>query len=241
MRWLRGSTVAASLLLAWTCWSEAARGEDVRELPARFGVLPSIGVGVAKISSSGGLPDFIGLTTLGVEVHGEVPPYGAFARFQFNSSGLDGRWTAPSFALGGTYRLFGDGVDRLALVGRAGFLYERWHGQSISSNCPIDLFVPSNCKALVAPAPSGNLLVQNPVFTYTGDNLGLLAGARLEMPVRPFYLAVEGEVGGLVDVAESTPGTIFHFRLSAIIAFRDARKKETPPSEERGERQRRKL
>jgi hypothetical protein len=202
---------------------------DVRDLPSRFGVLPTVGFGFAKIGGPGVLPGFIGLSTLGIEVHGEVPPYGGFVRFQFDSSGLDGRWTAPSFALGVTYRFIGDGVETLGIVGRAGLLYERWHGMSVNSNCPIDLFVPSNCKALVPPVPSGNVTPPPPVYTYTGDNLGLLAGVRLELPVQLFYLAVDGELGGLVEVGDSTPGTVVHLRFALVAAFRDVKKGDSAP------------
>lgn len=229
MRWPT-STVAAALLCSFAPFAPfelEARADDVRDLPTRFGVLPSIGVGLASVGKSSPFPSFVGLTTLGVEVHGEVPPYGGFVRFQFDSSGLDGRWTAPSFALGGSYRLFGDGVDHLALLGRAGFLYERWH--ATSGNCPVDLFVPTNCKALVPPSPTGEILKTVPIVTVTGDHLGLLAGARVEMPIPLFYLAVDGEVGGLVDVSEPSPGTVLHFRLSLVAAFRDARKVDHDP------------
>src|SRR5690348_12752340 len=104
MRLVVVSVVAAALFA-----SSGARAEDTSGLPARIAVLPTMGVGVAKVTNSGPFPGFIGLTTLGGEVHVELPPYGGFFRFQFHSSGLDGRWTAPSFALGGSYRLFGDG------------------------------------------------------------------------------------------------------------------------------------
>ncbi len=236
MRWLPVSIAAAALFTSVAAFPGRARAEDVRDLPSRVGVLPSVGVGVAKIGNSSPFPSVVGLTTFGIEVHAEVPPYGGFFRFQFDSSGLDGRWTTPSFALGGSYRFFGDGVERLALLGRFGFLYERWH--ATSGDCPIDLFFPSNCKALVAPAPSGVLLNTVPIVTVTGDNLGLLAGVRAEMPIALFYLAVDGEVGGLVDVSESTPGTVLHFRLSLVAAFRDARKKDNEP-QSRDPRQRR--
>jgi hypothetical protein len=227
MRWLPVSTVAVALL---GLLAQEAHAEDVRDLPTRIGVLPSIGVGLGSIGNAPQFPSLIGLTTLGIEVHGEVPPYGGFVRFQFDSSGLDGRWTAPSFTVGGSYRFFGNGVDRLALVGRAGILYERWHALSVSGNCPIDLFFPSNCKAAAAPAPSGNILVTQPIVSVTSDDFGLMAGARVELPIRAFYLAVDSEVGGLVDVSESSPGTVLHFRLSLVAAFRDARSTDNEPA-----------
>lgn len=233
MRW-QSLPFALALALAASSPS-VAHADDVRDLPTRIGVLPSIGVGFAKVGSASPFPSTIGLTTLGVELHAEVPPYGGFFRFQFDSSGLDGRWTAPSFTLGGSYRFYGDGVDTLGILGRGGFLYERWH--ATNGNCPIDLFVPSNCKAAVAPAPSGVLLNQPPVVSVTGDHLGLMLGARLEMPIRLFYLAVDTEVGGLTDISESTPGGVFHFRFSLVAAFRDVRKKDkdgpSGPSERR--------
>ncbi len=213
-------TLAAALTLTAADARPARADDGVRALKTRIGVLPSVGVGFAKFGRSAPFPSFVGLTTLGVEVHAEVPPWGGFVRFEFDSSGPDGRWTAPAFALGGSYRFFGDGVDRLALLGRAGVLYERWH--ATNGNCPVDFFVPTNCKAIVTPAPTGVFLNEPTIDTVTGDHLGLFAGARAEMPVRLFYLAVDGEVGGLVDVSES-PGAVFHLRLALVAAFRDVR------------------
>jgi len=217
--------------------TSAARADDTAALPARIGVVPTLGVGVAKLTNTSRFPTFIGLTTLGGEVHAEAPPYGALFRFQFHSSGLDGRWTAPSFALGGSYRLFGDGVDRLAILVRGGFLWERWH--ATSGNCPIDFFVPTNCKAFTPPAPNGVLLNQAPVVNVTGDTLGLFAGARFEMPVALFYLALDGELGGLVDVDETTPDSVLHVRVALSVGFRDLRRKGNP-MRERAPRQKRK-
>lgn len=205
----------------------AADSQSTSQLPTRFGVVPTIGTGFAKLSSTQVFPGFIGLTTLGGEVHLEAPPYGVFARFEFHSSGLDGRWTAPSFALGGSYRLFGDGVDRLALLARGGLIWERWH--ATNGNCPVDFFFPSNCKALVEPAPTGVLLNNPPIVTVTGDLVGIMAGARLEMPIPWFYLALDGELAGMFDITDSTPGNVFSARIAMVIAFRDLRKKPEAP------------
>jgi hypothetical protein len=201
----------------------------VNTLLPRIGVVPTVGLGIAKVTNASPFPGFIGLTTFGGELHVEFPPFGGFFRFQFHSSGLDGRWTAPSFALGGSYRIFGDGVDHLALLGRAGPLWERWHAISVNSNCPIDLFFPTNCKALQPPSPSGVISNQPPVIEQTSDTLGLFAGLRAELPVRYLYLAGDFEVSGVANVSSSLPGTVFAARLALVLGFRDLRSSEREP------------
>jgi hypothetical protein len=232
--------VASSLALGAAAFlaPSAARAEDTSALPTRIAVLPTVGVGLAKVTNSSPYPGFIGLTTLGGEVHVEVPPYGGFFRFQFHSSGLDGRWTAPSFALGGSYRLFGDAVERLSLLARGGILYERWHAATPNDNCPIDFFVPSNCKALQPTAPTGVILNTQPVDSTTGDVLGLFGGLRAELPLSRFYVAFDGEISGGADLTSSVPGAMFELRVAALVGFKDARRPDarTPetPRNKRG-------
>jgi len=209
-----------------------------RPLLPRFGVFPTVGTGIAKVSNSSPFPGFIGLTTLGGELHLEVPPYGGFFRFQFHSSGDTGRWTAPSFALGASYRLFGDALDHWALLARGGVLWERWHAISENSNCPIDLFVPTNCKALQPIAPSGNILNTPPVIEQTSDMYGVFAGLRAEAPTRYFYLAGDFELDGVVNSGGTFPSTVLAARIAIVVGFRDLRASERPPGETPRERKR---
>jgi hypothetical protein len=199
--------------------SETSAGSPPTSLPLRIGVHPLVGVGLAKLSNTGPFPNVIGLTTLGGDLHVERPPYGGFFRLQFHSSGLDGRWTAPSFALGASYRLYGDSVETFGILARAGVLWERWH--ATNANCPIDLFVPSNCKALAPPSPTGVILNQGPIVTQTADMFGLLAGVRAEMPIRFLYLAADFEASGVADFGDGFPGTLFQARVAVLAGFRD--------------------
>jgi hypothetical protein len=207
----------------------ATRPPEEGLLP-RFGVFPTVGTGIAKVSNAAPFPGFIGLTTLGGEVHLEVPPYGGLFRFQFHSSGDTGRWTAPSFALGGSYRLFGDALEHWALLARGGLLWERWHAISENSNCPIDFFVPTNCKALQPKAPSGVILNNPAVIEQASDLYGVFAGLRAEAPTRYFYLAGDFELDGLVNLGGTFPSTVLAARIAVVVGFRDLRASERAPA-----------
>jgi hypothetical protein len=192
--------------------------------PMRIGVLPTVGLGVATVSNASPFPSVIGLTTLGGEVHVEMLPYGAFFRFQYHSSGPDGHWTAPSFALGGTYRIAGDGITRVGILARGGLLWERWH--ATNGNCPVDFFVPTNCKALTPQAPSGVILNEPSIVSVTADTFGLFGGLRAEMPLTKVYVAFDAEASGVVDVGSSFPGSVIALRIALTLGFRDTRGSE---------------
>jgi hypothetical protein len=215
----------------------ATAPEPPKLLP-RLGVFPTVGVGMAKIGNSSPFPGFIGLTTLGGEIHAEVPPYGGFFRFQFHSSGEGGRWNAPSLALGGSYRLLGDGVQHWALLARGGLLWERWHAISGNSGCPVDLFVPTNCKAQQPPAFIAAQLNSAPVVEQTSDLYGLFAGLRAEAPTRYFYVAGDVELSGVANLGGSFPSSVLAARIAIVLGFRDLRASERPPGETPRERKR---
>ncbi len=211
------------------------RAEDqaIARPPSRIGLVPLVGFGAAVLTKTGDLPGFIGFTSLGFEIHGERPPYGLLLRGQYLSSGKDGRWTAPSLSAGASWRLFGDGLDELSLIGRAGVLYDRWHATSSNTGCPVDLFFPTNCKALGPIEPSG-VIVQKPVTeSITVDAFGAFAGARLELPVSFFYAAIDAEMTLVGDVSSTMPGAIFSLRSGIAFGFRDRRgveEKKPPPA-----------
>ena len=206
-----------------------ARAEDPPESvmtpkPAfRFGVVPLIGFGAAVLTNHGDLPGFIGFTSLGLEIHGERPPFGLLLRGHYLSSGRDGRWTAPSLSAGASYRVFGDGIEHLSLLGRGGFLYERWHATNVGTGCPVDLFFPTNCKALPLAAPAGVILPQTQTESITVDALGVFAGARLELPVAAFFAAIDAELTLVGDVSAPSPGAVFGLRTGIAFGFRDRR------------------
>ena len=223
LRALSLTTSAAPLAIAILAAPATARAdEDVSTYTPRIGVHPLVMGGAAVLTNPSPFPGFIGLTGLGGEIHGEIPPWGLFGRFLFQSSGDAGHWTAPSVTLGASYRIFGDGVEHISLLARAGGVWEHWHGTD-SPACPIDLFVPTNCKALETPPLTGEILNQPTYNTLSNDLFGLMAGLRTEMPLSQFFVAFDGEFAGLVDVSGTTPGAVFEARAMLLLGFRDSR------------------
>jgi hypothetical protein len=233
-------------LLALTFAASMIAGHDARadDVPdSRFGLLPSLGGGLAGLTDPGSppannsakctktpsscpavLPGFIGYTDLGAELFGQVKRWGLYGRFDFLSSGSGGRWTAYEGTLGGSYRLFG-GSDTLALFARAGLVYEHWVGPQIGG-CSVLFFVPNSCVTLNMPA----------VAEVNADAIGLSGGVRLEMPFRSVYVAFDStfvpavtidEWSGSSAVTPTTtslePGGVFQLRLNVEIGFRDNR------------------
>jgi hypothetical protein len=201
-----------------TCVSVPALAEE--KLETRFGAVPLIGAGAGFVTSAEPFPGFVGFTRLGVEAYGEVPPWGIFARAEYLSSGADGRWTAPSMALGGMRRVFGDGDKRVGFLVRAGLLYDRWHAATV---CPVDLFIPTNCKAYAPPAPTGVITGAVPPVLDTVNAFGALAGARLELPLHSVFVALDGELSGTVDFDQSSPGAFLVTRFALVLGLRDYR------------------
>ena len=112
-------------------------------------------------------------------------------------------------------------------------MWERWHASN--DNCPVDLFFPTNCKSFAQQAPSGVILNTVPPVALTQDLLGLFAGARLELPVHYFFLAVDGEISGMADVSGTVPGSVLALRVALAIGFRDSRRAaERRPDDRRG-------
>ena len=218
-------------LMAVTAFSVAgpARADDPPESvmaprPAmRIGVLPLVGFGTAVLTNPGDLPGVIGFTSIGVEIHGERPPFGLLLRGHYLSSGQEGRWTAPSLSAGASYRFFGDGITHLALLGRGGLLYERWHATNVGTGCPVALFFPTNCKALAPIAPTGVTLIKTEIESVTVEAFGIFAGVRLELPVAAFFAALDAELTMVGDVSAPSPGAIFGLRTGIAIGFRDRR------------------
>jgi hypothetical protein len=229
-----GSAIAAiALALISSGISRGARAEDEAgdRLPrgARFGVLPGAGVGVAGFTNGPSeVPSFVGTTFTQIELVGETPRIGIFARGMFYSSGEAGRWTAPALALGASYRFFGDGETHLSLVGRGGLIYERWHAAE-ENGCSIPLFRPENCKDFTPPTLPGHTPDPSAARYHTTiDTAGILAGLRLELPVQPIFMAFGGELVSVVDFTSSSPGMIIQAQLSFTISFRSHESKDAP-------------
>jgi hypothetical protein len=205
----------------------ATRSSKAEVPDSRFGLIPTVGGGIAVLSSTGSpatftLPSFIGYTTLGGELFGQLRRWGLYGGFTFLSSGNAGRWTAYEGNLGFSYRLFG-GSDSFALFARGGVVYQHWVGEQ--SGCTVLLFVPNSC------VTEGENTV-----SINGDALGVSGGVRIEMPLQNFYIAFTSTLIPVVTVddwpnnepvtvAQSIePGVVFQFRLELEVGFRDNRR-----------------
>jgi len=180
----------------------------------RFGLVGLIGGGVAGVLHPGPLTGAIGFTDLGVEILGEVRPWGGFLRAEYLSSGDGGRWTAFGFSGGAEYRLFGD-VRHTAVFLRGGLAYERWMGND--AGCPIDLLVPNSCNLIGVTTSS---------FQVQTDMLGVIAGARVEAPISSVYVAASGNFVPVVAIDSSNPAAAFELRFTLEVGFRDQRTRE---------------
>jgi hypothetical protein len=197
------------------CFVAAAARADDGDRPSRFGLLLSSGGGVAGVVHPGPLAGAIGFTDIGVELFGELRPWGLFLRGDFLSSGDAGRWTTYSFAAGTQYRLFGT-VHTTALFLRGALVYEHMLGNNVG--CPIPFFIPNSCNLLGAPPAS---------FSTTGNLLGALAGVRLELPVPVIYLGLGASVVAAGDLGASIPAGTFELRFDLEAGFRDERTDRT--------------
>ncbi len=215
--WAALGAGAALLLL-----SPGARADQV---DSRYGFAPVVGTGIAGLTHAAPLPGFVAYTVLGGELLGEFPPWGGFLRVEYLSSGQGGRWTALSFALGVSRRLYGE-VGHLSLLARGGIAYEHWSG--ISGGCDVLVFVPNSCFNQTPPPAPGTTTVAAPVTDYAADTLGVVAGVRLELPIRPIYLAFDMTFVPTVDVDSKFPTSVLGLRLDLVIGFRDRR---TPDAE----------
>jgi hypothetical protein len=128
--------------------------------------------------------------------------------------------------LGGSRRLFGR-PSHLSLLARAGIAYEHWNGAS--GGCDVILFVPNSCISQAAPPTPGTVTVTTPVTDYSGNAMGILAGARLELPIKPVYLAIDASFTPVIDVDTTSPTAVLGFRLDLVLGFRDRRVNTTAP------------
>jgi hypothetical protein len=199
--------VRLALALALALAPRVARADDDGH---RFGLVGLAGGGVAGLVHPGALSGAVAFTDLGVEILGEVRPWGGFLRTEFLSSGNGTRWTAFTFSGGAEYRLFGD-VSHTALFLRGGLAYERWLGNN--AGCPIDLFVPDSCNLIGATTTS--------TFNVSTDMLGVIAGARVEAPISSAYLAASGNFVPVVAIDSSNPTAAFELRFTLELGFRD--------------------
>ena len=107
---------------------------------------------------------------------------------------------------------------------RGGVVWEPWHANSTA--CAVYLFVPSGCVSLPPRNPDGSTPIGYKSYDDNGQNIGLLAGVRLELPLRKMYLAFDASFVPTVDVASSVPGATFGFRFAILAGFRDQRGRE---------------
>jgi hypothetical protein len=214
---IRTWTGIGTMCLVLLAPSSASADADDEERASRFGLVASVGGGVAGVLHPGPLTGSMGFTDIGAEIFGEVRPWGGFVRADFLSSGDSARWTSYSFAAGTQYRLFGT-VHSTALFLRGGLVYERMLGNN--AGCPIIFFFPSSCNLL-------NSGTAAPTFSATGDMLGLLLGARVELPVPVLYVAVGASFVPTVDVDASRPAGTFELRFDLELGLRDERTDRT--------------
>ena len=192
---------------------------------SRLRLVPRIGGGLGFVT--GHIAPFahtIGLTEVGGELSYEVVPWGGWLQGTFESSGEDGKWTAPSVAGGFSYRFFGDGVDAFSLLFRGGVVWEPWHANSAA--CAVYLFFPSGCVSLPPRNPDGTTPAGYKSYDDNGENLGLLAGVKIEAPIHWMYLALDASFVPTVDVSSSVPGATFGFHFALLAGFRDRRSKD---------------
>jgi hypothetical protein len=191
----------------------------------RIGFIPGVGFGMRAFTAA---PDhfvsFVGVSVTQLDISYEGEKIGGFLRGGFLSSGEDGRWTAPTLTLGGTYRLFGDGEERPALVARAGLLYERWHANT--AGCNIPFFYPDSCQNFTTPpsGAGGAQIVQQtaaPSYNVTVDTMGVMGGLRYELPVSAAYLALSAELMSTVDVSQASPGLALGGQITFSFGFRN--------------------
>jgi hypothetical protein len=214
--------------------TSAARADDDVPPPWRIGATPFLGAGAALMTSSSQYPGFIAMSVLGAEIHYQSDRPGGFLRAYFMSSGEDGRWTAPGISLGGSYVLFGNGYDKLALQARGALAWERWHATTHGAGCAVKLFFPSQCPDYVAP-PSGAGGPSQPdvLGTHvTTDTFGIVPALRLELPTKRVYVGLDLELAAMTSFSSDAPGTVFETRFAIVFGMRDRRDSSKPAIEE---------
>jgi hypothetical protein len=162
----------------------------------RLGVAMILGGGGGAVLHPGPLAGPVAFTDFGAEVLGEIRPWGGFARVDYLSTGGDARWTSWAFSGGTEYRLFGT-TRRTALFLRGGLTFELLTGNT--AGCPVIVFVPSSCNLIGATPPT---------FDVTADMLGVIAGARVEVPLTFMYLAFSANFVPTFAFARSDSGTL---------------------------------
>lgn len=212
-----GRFAAAAIAVGGLSSAGPARADEVA---SRYGLAPLVGGGAAVVTNSGVFPGFIGFTTLGGEVLGEVPPWGGFFRGEFLSSGNDARWTALSFALGVSRRFFGE-PETLSLLARGGVAYQHWHAST--GGCDVLFLVPNSCISQDVPPAPGTIMTAPRSVDFNGDAFGVLAGVRLELPIAPVFVALDASFVPVIDVSAVNPGAVLSFKLDLVVGFRDNR------------------
>jgi hypothetical protein len=198
---------------------DGSAGEAVGLRGPRLGITPGIGGGVAGFTAAPAVfPSFVATTVIHIEAIFELPRWGFFLRGAYMSSGQAGRWTAPEAAAGVQLRLAGDGETSWGFGVRLGAIYERWSASA--AGCDVTLFIPQNCQYYVAPPPGAPIQLA-PVPSITLDALGLLAAARLELPVEPVLVAFGAELAALANVDGASPGSVLTGQLTITFALRD--------------------
>ena len=203
----------------------------------RLGATPGVGIGFAGFTGNVAYPSFVFTTAIQIEGLLELTRWGFFARGGFISAGSSGRWTAPTFALGSQYRLVGDGEERWGLVVRAGGIFARWTATPSSGSCDIFYFIPNSCQNYVEPStPTPGTPAVTPPAPVTAESIGLLAAVRLEAPVEPVFVALDGELSVARDIDQSVPGAAITGQLVLTFALRDHALRRAPQTFEPGTR-----
>jgi hypothetical protein len=219
-RSLLASTSSVALLVATALVASPARADDDPLRGPRIGFIPTIGAGVTAFTGvHAPFSSFIGESILQLDFVIDTGRWGGFARGAFFSSGNGGRWTTPVIALGGSYRLRGDGEETWGLVGRFGVEYQRWHADT--GGCSVTLFIPDNCKDFTPPVMEGTVGEQPTEASVSVDHVGLFGGMSFEVPTEPVFVAIGTEVSATADVDHAMPGLAFSAQLTLSLALRD--------------------
>jgi hypothetical protein len=216
-----GASLATALAMIAAETPARAAEPDDKFAAWTLGLTPMIGVGMAKMSAGTDFPTFVGMSVGAVELQASLARVGVFVRAGYLSSGSGGRWTAPTLTLGASYRLFGDGYEDVGVLLRGGFTYERWHASS--AGCAVNFFIPTNCKLFEPPAGSGLTTQTDTHIEASNDAFGITPSVRVELPVKSFYLALDGDVAVLASAQSGAPGVLFETRFAIVVGVRHRR------------------
>ena len=216
-----GLVIAFLAMVAAAARPARADSGDEKLAQWTLGLTPMAGAGMVKMTAGGDFPSFVGVSVGAMELQASLARVGVFVRGGYLSSGSDGRWTAPTLTLGGSYRLFGDGYDEVGVLLRGGITYERWHASS--AGCAVNFFIPTNCKYFAPPAGSGLITAPDTHLETSNNAFGITPSIRVELPVKSFYLALDGDVAVLASAQSGAPGVLFETRLAIVFGLRHIR------------------